>query len=74
MTDGSIDLDVSLTSPFDGTVVTKISVPARWLGGISPGTPPVCEGNKIHIGDVELMYDVEGLHRNQSVVADLIGR
>ena len=62
--DGTVDISADLASPFDGTEIKRIPVPARWLRDTPADAEVVSEDNKILIGDVRLIYDGTGLSRH----------
>ena len=64
--DGTIDIEVNLSSPFDGAAIRRMSVPIRWLKGIPTGAQVVSEGNKILIGSEQLFYNQAGLSRRRA--------
>ncbi len=61
--DGTVDIAVELKSPFDGTGISQISVPARWLRDTPEDAQVNSEGNEIAIGKVRMRYDRTGLWR-----------
>ena len=61
--DGTVDIAVELVSPFDGTAISRISVPARWLRDTPDDVEVISKGNEVAVGDLCLRYDRTGLHR-----------
>ena len=64
--DGTIDIEVNLSSPFDGAAISRMPVPIRWLKGIPTGAQVVSEGNEILIGSEQLFYNQAGLSRRRA--------
>ena len=64
--DGTIDIEVNLSSPFDGAAISRMPVPIRWLKGIPTGAQVVSEGNEIVIGSEQLFYNQAGLSRRRA--------
>ena len=64
--DGTIDIEVNLSSPFDGAAISRMPVPIRWLKGLPTGAQVVSEGNEILIGSEQLFYNQAGLSRRRA--------
>ncbi len=59
--DGTVDIEVDLTSPFDGSRIRKIPVPVRWLNELPNTVNIISSGDKFAIGDRCFLYDQTGL-------------
>ena len=62
--DGTVDVAVDLTSPFDGTEIKRVPVPIRWLRDVSADEDVFCENNRVTIGNRRFFYSETGLSRS----------
>jgi CRISPR-associated endonuclease/helicase Cas3 len=64
LAEGPVTIEVDVPSPLDGLRIESMPVPARWLRPVPTDTPAVCEGQRIRVGDVEMLYEDVGLVKN----------
>ena len=63
LAEGPVTIEVDLISPLDGSRIERMPVPAWWLRQVPPDTPTVCEGQRISVGNVDMIYGDVGLVR-----------
>jgi hypothetical protein len=64
LAEGPVTIEVDVPSPLDGSRIERMPVPARWLRQVPADTPAVCDGQRITVGDVEMLYEDVGLVRD----------
>jgi hypothetical protein len=64
LAEGPVTIEVDVASPLDSSRIERMPVPARWLKDVTPDTPAVCDGQRIIVGNVEMIYADVGLVRN----------